>query len=127
MFRTIDKKLYKIIGDICKKLFIDFGIKCQGDSGYCLRKIYGETRIHSDNIFSDNTNKDINKIRNMSLIINLNDNYEGGEFYFPIQNYKIKLKKGDIILFPPYWTHPHMVYSPINNTYRYTINTWLFQ
>ena len=63
----------------------------------------------------------------MSVIIALNDDYDGGEFYFPIQDYKIKLKKGDIILFPPYWTHPHKVYSPLNRTYRYTINSWLYQ
>ena len=25
-----------------------------------------------------------------------------GEFFFPIQNYTIKLKKGDILAFPPY-------------------------
>ena len=62
----------------------------------------------------------------MSNIISLNDDYEGGEFYFSKQDYKIKLKKGDILCFPPYHTHPHM-YTPINNTYRYTINTWLYQ
>ena len=42
----------------------------------------------------------------MSVIIALNDDYEGGEFYFPKQDYKVKLKKGDIICFPPYHTHP---------------------
>ena len=98
---------------------------------YCLRKIYGATREHKDGILSQNdkTNKSVfkNQIRNMSVIIALNDDYDGGEFYFPIQDYKIKLKKGDIILFPPYWTHPHKVNPPLNRTYRYTINTWLFQ
>ena len=63
----------------------------------------------------------------MSIIIALNDDYEGGEFYFPTQDFKIKLKKGQIIAFPPYWTHPHMVDSPTDGTYRYTINTWLYE
>jgi len=63
----------------------------------------------------------------MSIIIALNDDYEGGEFYFPIQDFRIKLKKGQIIVFPPYWTHYHMVDSPINETYRYTLNTWLYE
>ena len=62
----------------------------------------------------------------MSVIFCLNSNYQDGEFYFPKQNFKIKLKKGDILCFP-YYTHPHMVTSPTNNTYRYTINTWLYQ
>ena len=63
----------------------------------------------------------------MSIIICLNDDYEDGEFYFPIQDFRIKLKKGQIIAFPPYWTHQHMVSTPTNNTYRYTINTWLYE
>ena len=40
----------------------------------------------------------------------------------------VKLKAGSLILFPPYWTHPHGV-SEINEIengrkYRYTINCW---
>tara|TARA_Y100000996_G_scaffold62569_1_gene42443 strand:- start:9 stop:200 length:192 start_codon:yes stop_codon:yes gene_type:complete len=63
----------------------------------------------------------------MSIIIALNSDYEGGEFYFPKQDYRIKLKQGDIICFPPYYTHPHMVDPVLNRTYRYTINTWLYE
>jgi hypothetical protein len=67
-------------------------------------------------------------VRKISVIIALNGDYEGGEFYFPSQGIdKIKLKKGQAILFPPYWTHPHGVNKPENNTFRYTINTWLLE
>ena len=46
----------------------------------------------------------------------------------PFDNKELKgLKKGQIIAFPPYWTHKHMVNAPTNGTYRYTINTWLFE
>ena len=37
------------------------------------------------------------------------------------------LKKGEAIAFPPYWTHPHEVSAPENGTFRYTINTWLYE
>lgn len=57
----------------------------------------------------------------MSVIMCLNHDYDGGEFVFPTQNYSVNLKKGDIIAFPPDWTHP------LNGTYRYTVNTWLYQ
>lgn len=127
---NFDSQLFKIIGWIINHLRQEYNITCSGDSGYCLRKIYGPTRLHKDgiNINSiDNRYLPIRKIRNMSIIICLNDDYDGGEFYFPSQDYKIKLKKGQIIAFPPYWTHPHMVSEPINNTYRYTINTWLYE
>ena len=63
----------------------------------------------------------------MSVIIALNDDYEGGIFHFPHQNFTKKLGKGELIAFPPYWTHLHGVETPLNNTIRYTINTWLFE
>ena len=62
----------------------------------------------------------------MALIIALNSDYDGGEFNFPFQNFKTKLKQGEVIIFPAAHTHPHEVSSPENGTLRYTINTWLF-
>ena len=125
--KDIDSEIFTIINKLVQLLYDKYFISCTGDAGYNLRKIFGLTRLHSDNILDDNNILQKRKIRNMSIIISLNDDYEGGEFYFPKQDYKIKLKKGDILCFPPYHTHPHMVYAPINNTYRYTINTWLYQ
>jgi hypothetical protein len=118
------------MGEIINYIYNKHGIVSSGDSDYCLRKIFGPTRLHADGInvtAIQNRYIPIKKIRNMSVIIALNDDYDGGEFYFPQQDYKIKLKKGQVIVFPPYWTHKHMVNSPLNGTYRYTINTWLFE
>lgn len=127
---NFDNKIYNLIGTFINYMYNNYSVNSKGDSGYCLRKIYGPTRIHTDGIFK-NTNinepKSINEIRNLSVIIALNDNYEGGQFYFPSQDRLIKLKKGQLIAFPPYWTHPHTVLAPLNGTYRYTINTWLYQ
>ena len=125
-----DNDIYKIINYMINYLNKEYNITCSGDSGYCLRKIHGPTRLHKDGISIepiDNRYIPIKKIRNMSIIIALNDDYEGGEFYFPVQDFSIKLKKGQIIAFPPYWTHPHMANTPTNGTFRYTINTWLYE
>jgi predicted 2-oxoglutarate/Fe(II)-dependent dioxygenase YbiX len=123
----------KIINGIMQK--INPKICFLFNTGYYLRKIYGETRRHIDNINNlerENVNF-INKedqlysytmIRNASMIFSLNDNYHGGEFYFPYHEIHHKMKKGSIIIFPPYWTHPHEVSTVTNDTYRYTINTW---
>ena len=43
---------------------------------------------------------------------------------FQEQNLKINLKKGDLICFPPYWTHPYSLTCPKNNSYCFTINTY---
>jgi hypothetical protein len=109
--------------------------KLFGNTGFELRKIYGATKLHSDGINQIEYKKDIwfiknqtigdkKMIRNMSFILHLNDDYEGGLFKFPLHDVEVKLKKGSVIIFPPYWTHPHCVSELENNTYRYTINTW---
>ena len=129
--KKVDNKIFQIVNKVINYLYKEYDIVCKGDSGYCLRKIYGCTREHKDGVLSKTNDKSKsvykNQIRNMSIIIALNSDYENGEFYFPMQNFKIKLKKGEIIVFPPYWTHPHFVREPTNNTYRYTINTWLYE
>lgn len=130
----IDKEIFKVVSDIIKRVSVinpDLS-EIYGDSGYQLRKIHGETREHVDGVFpglipniKENPKLNMRDIRKASLIIALNDDYEGGEFYFKYQDIKVRLKKGQCIVFPPYWTHPHMVNKPENGTVRYTINTWL--
>ncbi len=125
-----DKIIFDYISSFTQLLHSDYDISCTGDSGYILRKIYGPTRFHKDGIgvnLIDNRYVPKRKIRNMSVIIALNDDYEEGTFHFPNQKFSVKLKKGQLIAFPPYWTHLHGVEAPTNNTNRYTINTWLFE
>lgn len=123
----------KIVSTIIKQ--INNGISLNHNSGYNLRKIYGRTKIHSDGLINihDSDITFINKeeeteeykmVRNASIIFALNDNYEGGIFHFPVQDISFKLKRGSVVIFPPYWTHPHEVSSVENGTFRYTINTW---
>jgi len=45
----------------------------------------------------------------ITFVACLNDNYEGGNLVFPKQEVSIKLKKGDLVLFPGSYTHPHGV------------------
>ena len=89
-----------------------------GDTGYQLRKITGKTREHIDNIHTYDS-----RIRNTSVVIGLNSNYEGGEFHFPEQNFSTTIKRGEAIVFPVYFLYPHYVDAPIGC--RYTINTWI--
>jgi predicted small secreted protein len=126
---------YKAVSDIMKE--INNKIVFETNSGYCLRKIYGKTRNHVDNItevynsgitfIKNNKMGDYKMIRDASIIFTLNDDYEGGEFKFTYHDIKVKLKKGSVIIFPPFWTHPHETEELINDTYRYTINTWSCQ
>jgi len=130
--QLIDKEIHEIVENIAYEVVNSNPLinNINGDCGYNLRRISGKTRIHSDTIFmsyDESLQETISprNIRKLSLIIALNGDYEGGEFVFPDQNIQIKLKKGQAILFPPYWTHPHSTNNLYNNTSRYTINTWL--
>jgi NADPH2:quinone reductase len=42
-------------------------------------------------------------------------------------NRTFKVKKGEAVLFPPYWTHPHSVSRVGEGQARYTINTWILE
>jgi predicted 2-oxoglutarate/Fe(II)-dependent dioxygenase YbiX len=123
----ISKILYDIGGMMPEK----YGVIINGCTAPQFRKIYGNTRIHVDDITLHSVNayekekeNTSSKKRSLSAVFALNGDYEGGEFVFPVQNRKIKLKMGQVILFPPYWTHPHYTNDLKNNTFRYTMNTW---
>tara|TARA_R100001129_G_scaffold58458_1_gene40168 strand:- start:578 stop:1168 length:591 start_codon:yes stop_codon:yes gene_type:complete len=61
-----------------------------------------------------------------SLTINLNDDYEGGEFRFFGGKLKLNLSEGEAMLFPaePVWIHGT---EPVTKGARYSINCFLRQ
>jgi|TARA_E500000318_G_scaffold1643_1_gene2118 hypothetical protein len=60
-----------------------------------------------------------------SCTLNLNEDYEGGEFRFFDGREKLSFKTGDALFFPaePIWVHGT---EPIKNGTRYSINCFLF-
>lgn len=66
--------------------------------------------------------------RHLSIIMNLNDKYEGGDLIFTDQKEKeikrLKLSKGSIVFFPSNFMYPHSI-QPITKGTRYSIVAWL--
>ena len=66
--------------------------------------------------------------RHLSVIINLNDDYEGGDLIFTDQKEKeikrYKLNSGSVIFFPSNFMYPHAI-EPITKGTRYSIVAWL--
>ena len=66
--------------------------------------------------------------RHLSVIINLNDDYEGGDLIFTDQKEKeikrLKLDKGSIVFFPSNFMYSHGI-EPITKGTRYSIVAWL--
>jgi len=86
------------------------------DSYYAIR--YSETqeyKVHCDQGPGVN--------RSVSAVFYLNDNYEGGEIYFPNQEITLKPKAGDLILFPSSFTHAHAS-LPVQTGTKYAIVSW---
>lgn len=67
--------------------------------------------------------------RTVSIIVNLNDDYEGGDFVFfnPFSKeeiiHSVSLKKGSVLMFPSNFLYPHSV-KPITKGTRYSIVSW---
>jgi len=59
----------------------------------------------------------------VSIVANLNTDYEGAEFY--CRGKEIKLKTGDILLFPSNFMYPHEVKETTKGT-RYSFVSWAF-
>ena len=80
----------------------------------------GKYNVHTDHYTTT--------IRHLSVIINLNDDYEGGDLVFTDQKEKeikrLKLSKGSVVFFPSNFMYPHGI-QPITKGTRYSIVSWL--
>ena len=68
--------------------------------------------------------------RNLSIIVNLNEGYEGGDFVFfdPFNKkdiiHRVSLKTGSVLMFPSNFLFPHSI-KPIIKGTRYSLVCWL--
>jgi len=80
----------------------------------------GKYEIHTDHY--------TNSPRHLSVIINLNNDYKGGDLIFTDQKEKeikrFKLNKGSVVFFPSNFMYPHSI-QPITEGTRYSIVAWL--
>jgi|TARA_R100001460_G_scaffold8594_1_gene21207 predicted 2-oxoglutarate/Fe(II)-dependent dioxygenase YbiX len=80
----------------------------------------GKYEIHTDHY--------TNSPRHLSIIMNLNNDYEGGDLIFTDQKEKevkrLELNKGSIVFFPSNFLYPHSI-KPITKGTRYSIVAWL--
>ena len=79
-------------------------------------------RRHYDHIHSIFDGK-MKGVPLVSIVGNLNEDYEGSEFH--CRNKEIKLKTGDILMFPSNFMYPHEVTECTKGT-RYSFVSWAF-
>lgn len=61
--------------------------------------------------------------RTVTILFYLNE-VEGGDIEFPLQNRRIKVKSGRVVMFPSPWTHPHIAHMPTRGN-RYIMRTFI--
>lgn len=60
----------------------------------------------------------------VSLVAYPNDDYEGGELYFRLQNVTAKARAGDVFIFPSNFMYPHKA-MPVKSGTKYSMVTML--
>jgi predicted 2-oxoglutarate/Fe(II)-dependent dioxygenase YbiX len=122
MFRAI-KEYNEYLEQHC--VYNDFigtsGVSRVGIVRFNRYNVHSTMKCHNDHIHTlfDGSRKGIPIL---SIVVLLNENYEGGEFVF-FKDYEIKLKTGDILIFPSNFLFPHRVCKVTKGT-RFSAVTW---
>ena len=123
---SVRQRILRYLDLISEKLHIYTKIDSDyvSDNFVELRKIDDATKLHMDNVVNFPEKDTIKKnIRIFSVIIALNDDYKGGEFY--LIDDKVDFSKGDILIFPSNFMYPHKV-EPITKGTRYSYISWVW-
>jgi len=113
----IDNDIFKYITRACSEFCNTFPhFQISEDSGYQV------LRYKPGGKYDDHTDQHQQYNREVTIILNLNDDYEGGNLCHIKDNHMIKMSKGDIIIFPANFMYPHRI-TPITSGVRYSIVT----
>lgn len=118
---SIDEEIYEWVAKVLQEYELRFPhllLEIKEDSGYEL------LRYKEGQFYSEHTDHFKEQPRTLSVSINLNDDYEGGEFAFFNREIIAKNPKGSVIVFPSNFMYPHEV-MPVTKGTRYSIITWL--
>ncbi len=119
--REIDNQLFEIVKDIIEEYqsrHPEFDLEIQEDSGYELLKYEeGDFYIQHSDSFKQQP-------RALTVIMSMNDAYEGGEVALFNRELVYKLDAGDVLVFPSNFMYPHEI-MPVKSGTRYSIITWV--
>lgn len=119
-FKTCIEQLMKIykyqFDDITTTHF-----KYNGDEGFQVLK-YNKDNYYKEHI-DGGFNWEIK--RTVSFVFYLNDDFKGGETYFPRQGITISPSVGDVLIFPSTYTHPHIAQQVSEGT-KYSAVIWSY-
>lgn len=111
------KEIKKYVEPVKNELEKAFDVKVVSRTLSVVRWEPGDSlELHVDDLGLTHTN-------HMATLIYLNDDYEGGEIYFPTHGISLKPKAGDLLMFPGNMHYAHGV-KPVISGLRYTMPMW---
>lgn len=103
------------IADFCAKFMIDVDVNVS--TAYQILR-YGESEHYVAHLDDGKQSK-----RRVSAIGYLNDDYEGGELWFPNLNFNYYPTAGDIVVFPSGAPYTHEA-KPVKQGIKYSVVNW---
>ena len=92
-----------------------------GVGGHYIPHVDAET-LYKDDIGLEMWEKTLD--RDLSIVYFLNDDFAGGELYFPVLELVVKPEAGTLVCFPSDHNYIHGV-RPVTSGHRYTVVTWM--
>jgi predicted 2-oxoglutarate/Fe(II)-dependent dioxygenase YbiX len=116
--KDLDKQVYQAASFAMAKYNSRFSnVSIEEDSGYEL------LRYETGQFYTEHTDAFKYRPRAVSCSFSLNEDYEGGEFAFFNNQFRIKIPKGSALMFPSNFMYPHQI-LPVTKGTRYSIVTW---
>jgi len=96
-----------------------YDITHSNQSEFLMYDVNGKYETHVDTFHQHS-----NETRKLTILVFLNDDFEGGKFYIATNNERMypEQKKGSVLIFPSFM--PHGV-EPITKGVRYSVVTWM--
>lgn len=121
--QRIDDKLFEIVKDLVEEYRQDNpgsgdDLEIQEDSGYDLLK------YEEGDFYIQHTDSFKLEPRTLTIIMAMNNGYEGGEVALFDRELVYKLDVGDVLIFPSNFMYPHEI-LPVTSGTRYSMITWV--
>jgi len=124
-FNQVIRRFQFIISQYKKDTIID---DCQWPERYRYEN-FGLKRYLCDGEQQHDTHIDASDVdsakRFVALVCYLNDDFDGGETFFPQYNYQTTVSTGSILMFPVSWSYLHRGKPPIGGNSKYILNSFL--
>lgn len=119
--KKIDEKIYEYMKNLINEYqqeHPDFELEIQEDSGYELLKYEeGDFYVQHSDSFKEQP-------RALTVIMSMNNAYDGGEVALFNRELVYKMDAGDILVFPSSFMYPHEI-MPVTSGTRFSLITWI--